>query len=267
LITRAALAAVFAALVAGCAFPGVLLPEGDLLRDVYLRGSPAVPTVALTFDDGPNGYCTAAVLDALAEMHAPAAFFVVGKNVRAGDNAALLARMVHEGHTIGIHSDRHRVRPAFLRGLTSEDLDAAVRTVDEALRGAGVADPPPVRFFRPPFGFVLGPLTRAVADAHLTIVEWTVSVRDWERGRTVDDVSTAILARVRAGDVIVLHDGDATNQRSTKRCVDRVIVADVVRRLVPELAHRGLRPAPLADVLGINPPLHGPELTGPVPAH
>ena len=41
----------------------MLLPEGDLLRDVYLRGSPAVATVALTFDDGPNGRCTEAVLD------------------------------------------------------------------------------------------------------------------------------------------------------------------------------------------------------------
>src|SRR5439155_6455112 len=43
-------------LVGGCG--GVLLPEGDLLRDVYLRGSPSTPTVALTFDDGPNGRCT-----------------------------------------------------------------------------------------------------------------------------------------------------------------------------------------------------------------
>ena len=222
------------------------------MRDVYLRGSPAVPTVALTFDDGPNGRCTAAVLDALAQTHTPGAFFVLGANVRAGDNAVLLGRMIREGHTIGVHSDRHRVRPAFLRSVTAEDLDVAVQTIDAALRAQGIADPPPVRFFRPPFGFVLEPLERATTAAHLVIVEWTVSVRDWERGRSVDDVSAAILARVRPGDVIVLHDGDATHQRSLARCTDRVIVADVVRRLVPALAARGLRPAPLAEVLGID---------------
>ena len=254
-------------MLVGCAVPGVMLPEGDLLRDVYLRGSPAVPTVALTFDDGPNGRCTAAVLDALAELHAPATFFVLGKNVRAGDNAALLVRMVREGHTIGIHSDRHRVRPAFLRGLTAEDLDLAVHTVDGALRDAGIADPPPVRFFRPPFGFVLQPLTRAAAAAHLDIIEWTVSVRDWERDRTVGDVSAAILDRARAGDIIVLHDGDATNQRSRERCTDRAIVAGVIRRIVPELAARGLHPAPLAEVLGIDVARSGGDLTAPGPAH
>ena len=243
------------------------MPEGDLLRDVYLRGSAAVPTVALTFDDGPNGQCTAAVLDALAETHTPATFFVLGANVRAGDNATLLGRMVREGHTIGLHGDRHRVRPAFLRGLTAEDLAIALTTIDGALRAAGVADPPHVRFFRPPFGFVLEPLVRATTAADLAIVEWTVSVRDWEHGRTADDVTDAILARVRPGDIVVLHDGDATHQRSLVRCADRGIVADVVRRVVPALAARGLRPAPLGEVLGLDATARRPELTGPVPPH
>jgi chitooligosaccharide deacetylase len=233
--------------------PGILVPENDLLRDVYLRGSPRTPVVALTFDDGPNGRCTEAVLDALRDTGAPAAFFVLGANVATGANDALLARMVREGHTIGIHSQTHRVRPLFRRALADAELRDASAAVEAALRRTGIADPPPVTLYRPPFGVLAGPAVRAAAAARLGIVEWTVSVGDWRRGRTAAEVTDAILARVRPGDVVVLHDGDGRHQRSRERCVDRPLAADVVRRLVPALAARGLRPAPLADVLQLAP--------------
>jgi chitooligosaccharide deacetylase len=245
------IAGVLVALFAGgCS--GVLSPQGELLRDVYVRGCPAVPTVALTFDDGPNGRCTEAVLDALREVEAPATFFVLGRNVVAARSDALLARMVREGHTIGVHSETHRVRPLFWRDLTTNELRATRRAVEEALARAGVPDPPPVTLFRPPFGFLTEMAAHAAADAGFSIVEWTVSVGDWKRGRGADDVVAAVMQRVRPGDVIVLHDGDGTNQRSLERCRDRTNAADAVRLLVPALAERGLRPAPLAEVLGLT---------------
>ena len=229
----------------------MLLPEGDLLRDVYLRGSPATPTVALTFDDGPNGRCTEAVLDALRDAGAPGTFFVLGENVARGQDDALLARMVREGHTIGVHSETHGVRPLFLRGATAEELRAARAAVDAALARAGIAERPAVALFRPPFGLLTEAAARAAAQAGFLIVEWTVSVADWERGRRPEEITDAILARVRPGDVIVLHDGDRTHHRSLARCRDRPNAAATVRLLVPALGSRGLRPAPLAEVLGL----------------
>jgi len=230
----------------------VLSPQGELLRDVYVRGLPAVRTVALTFDDGPNGKCTEAVLDALREVGAPGAFFVLGRNVAPGRNDHLLARMVREGHTIGVHSETHRVRPLFWRDLTGDELRATRRAVEEALARAGVPDPPPLTLFRPPFGFLTEAAAHGAADAGFSVVEWTISVRDWKRGRRAADVADAIMTRVRPGDVIVLHDGDGTSQRSLEQCRDRAIVADAVRILVPALAARGLRPAPLGEVLGFG---------------
>jgi peptidoglycan/xylan/chitin deacetylase (PgdA/CDA1 family) len=227
-----------------------MLPEGDLLRDVYLRGSPAVPTVALTFDDGPNGRCTEAVLDVLRELGAPATFFVLGENVALGKDDGLLARMVREGHTIGVHSTTHGVRPLFLHGLTAEELAGARAAVEASLARAGVVAAPPLRFYRPPFGFLTEAEAAAAAEAGFDIVEWTISVRDWEAGRRPEDVADAILARVRPGDVIVLHDGDRTYHRSLERCTDRGNVVPALRLLLPALAARGLRPAPLEDVLG-----------------
>ncbi len=252
---RASARLLFAAIAAGalgCSEPGILLPGNGLLRDVYLRGSPSVPAVALTFDDGPNGRCTEAVLDALRDVGAPAAFFVLGANVAGAHNDALLARMVREGHTIGVHSTTHGVRPLFLTRNTTDELRQARASVDLALRRAGIADPPPVTLFRPPFGFLTGTSAHAAAATGFAIVEWTVSVGDWRRGRRAEEIVEAILARVRAGDVIVLHDGDGTHQRSLARCTDRTNAADTVRLLVPALAGRGLRPAPLPVLLGLT---------------
>ena len=186
----------------------------------------------------------------LREAGAPATFFVLGRNVATARNDALLARMAREGHTIGVHSERHSIRRLFWRDLTTEDLRATRRAVDEALARAGVRDRPSVTLFRPPFGFLTVAAARAAADAGFSIVEWTVSVGDWEPGRRADDVAAAVMARVRPGDVVLLHDGNGTHQRSLERCRDRQNVAEAVRILIPALAARGLRPASLAEILG-----------------
>jgi peptidoglycan/xylan/chitin deacetylase (PgdA/CDA1 family) len=235
---------------AGCAVPGLLIPEGNLLQSLYLRGAPDVPVVALTFDDGPNGKCTAEVLDALAEVGAPATFFVLGTNVDAGGNDELLARMLREGHTIGLHGYNHEGRMMVLPRALRSELRDATRAVEAALDRAGVRDPrPPLRFFRPPFGFLTDGTADAAVHGGFAIVLWTISVGDWRHGVTAEDIVERILDRVGPGDVIVLHDGFRTQQRSCVTCTDRRVVADAVRLLVPRLVDRGLRPAPLAEVL------------------
>jgi len=260
-VTRAPgrLAATLLALSTGCAVPGFLVPTDELLRDVYVRGSASSPSVALTFDDGPNGRCTEAVLDALAESGTPATFFVLGANVAGGRNDALLARMVREGHLIGLHSYGHGVRPLFWQDLTARELRTSAAEVEAALRRAGI-DPVPITLFRPPFGFLTDASARAAAAAGMHIVEWTISVGDWRRTQHAEDVSTAILARVRPGDVIVLHDGSATHQRSLERCVDRAETGDTVRLLVSGLAARGLRVVPLMTLLGLPPSFPPPDV-------
>lgn len=62
-------------------------------------------TMYLTFDDGPSQDNTTAVLDILKAHNIKATFFVVGENVRKHPEVA--RRIVEEGHTIGIHCNRH----------------------------------------------------------------------------------------------------------------------------------------------------------------
>lgn len=62
-------------------------------------------TMYLTFDDGPSEENTTKVLDILKKHNIKATFFVVGENVRRHPEVA--RRIVEEGHTIGIHCNRH----------------------------------------------------------------------------------------------------------------------------------------------------------------
>jgi len=260
-VVRSLLAAGLAGLVAigvpGCTFPGVLIPEGGLLQALYLRGAPDIPVVALTFDDGPNGRCTAEVLDALAAVGAPATFFVLGENVDSGGNDDLLARMLREGHTIGLHGYHHEGRMMVVPGVLRDELRDTSEAIQAALGRAGVRKPlPRLRFFRPPFGFLTSGTANAAAGEGFAVVLWTISVGDWRRGMTPPEIVERILDRVGPGDIIVLHDGFRTHQRSRVACTDRHGIGDIVRLLVPALAQRGLRLAPLREVLRL------PEETG-----
>jgi peptidoglycan/xylan/chitin deacetylase (PgdA/CDA1 family) len=209
--------------------------------------------VALTFDDGPNGRCTADVLDALADVGAPATFFVLGENVDAGANDEVLARMVREGHTIGLHGYHHEGKMLVAADTLRAELHDASQAVARALQRAGAAGPPsPPRFFRPPFGFLTSATATAANGAGFEVVLWTISVGDWRTEMTAGAVTDRILAEVGPGDVIVLHDGDRTHQRSATACTDRRAAADAVRLLVPRLRERGLTPAPLGKVLGLT---------------
>ena len=62
-------------------------------------------TVALSFDDGPDPRWTPKVLDILKAKHAPATFFVIGKNMQA--HPGLVRREVAEGHAVGSHTFTH----------------------------------------------------------------------------------------------------------------------------------------------------------------
>ena len=87
---------------------GIFHPRSAMMGPVLFRADSAhegSPRVALTFDDGPTPDATVAVLDALRDLDAPAAFFVVGVN--ADRHPDLLRRIDAEGHLIGNHTLDH----------------------------------------------------------------------------------------------------------------------------------------------------------------
>ncbi len=159
--------------------------------------------LALTFDDGPNPAWTPKLLDALAEHKVHATFFMLG--CRAEAEAALVRRLIAEGHAVGNHSWSHP--------NLAYSGDAKVR--EELKRSKGVLEQitgAPVRHFRPPFGGRRPGVFRIGRELGMTPVLWNAMTNDWEE-RSVDKIVGALSAKIDRferrgrGTILVLHDG------------------------------------------------------------
>jgi peptidoglycan/xylan/chitin deacetylase (PgdA/CDA1 family) len=196
------------------------------------------PRVALTFDDGPWPGATDRVLDILGEFEVKAAFFVIGRYVEK--HSELVARIHREGHLLGNHTFDHRGN-AFLRGprFWQEQLD---RTDDAIERVIGVRP----RLYRPPLGMKTPISARATARHHL-VVTWTRSARDGLT-TTPDRVLRRLLPRCQAGDILLLHDG--VSPQSDR---DPSVTSRALRPLILGLRARGIEPARVDEITGLNP--------------
>ncbi len=192
--------------------------------------------VALTFDDGPDPVVTPRVLDLLDAAGARASFFCIGQC--AARFPDLVREIVRRGHTVENHSHRHATLfAAWSPAAARRDLARAQAVLTEA---AGI----PPRFVRAPFG-IRGPFfDAAVAGTGLRPVAWTARGRDTVCGdpRLVLDRLTRRLA---AGDVLLLHDGEAATAPDGEKVVLAVLPA-----LLAALASRGLRPVTLPAAFG-----------------
>jgi endo-1,4-beta-xylanase len=156
---------------------------------------------ALTFDDGPNGADTAALLDLLGEHGIRAVFAVIGSQLATPDGVALLRRMVRDGHVLCNHStsfdDMGELSVADARVRIAENS----RLIREALGDPGA----PIPYFRAPNGS-WGLTAQAAVAEGLQPLAVVNTIGDW---MTQDEAVLA--ARLRAamvpGEVVLVHDG------------------------------------------------------------
>jgi peptidoglycan/xylan/chitin deacetylase (PgdA/CDA1 family) len=174
--------------------------------------------IALTFDDGPDPQRTPALLDALAELAVPATFFLLGSRVDA--NPALAARIARDGHEIGNHTYSHRYLPL----ARSRTLAEEVAATDVAIARATGQVP---TLMRPPYGGRSPRNVRTVQRAGKRVVLWDVNSFDW-KGKPATEVAQRVLARVRPGSIVLMHDARDGGE----------VTVDAVRMLVPELRAR-----------------------------
>ena len=200
--------------------------------------------IVLTFDDGPDPVGTPAVLEALAAHGATATFFVLMTRVRAHPD--LVARVLAEGHEVGLHGVDHRPLPHFAYAEARARTAAAARELETA---TGT----PVRWFRPPYG-AQTPLTwLAVRRAGLVPVMWGPTTWDW-RDLPQDERVRKAQEGARPGAVVLAHDAfagaadgavdDGSGLRAPE--VDR---ADLVSRVLEAYARAGWRGRSLGAAL------------------
>lgn len=161
-------------------------------------------SIALTYDDGPDPEWTPRLLDALDGAGARATFFPIAP--RAASHPELIALILDAGHTIGLHCHEH---------LRHSERDGAWLRADTALALASLdALGVTPRLWRTPWG-VTTPVTEEVAGEHeLRIVGWTVDTHDW-RGDSSERMLSATRSQLRAGAVVLAHDGVGPGARRT----------------------------------------------------
>jgi len=199
--------------------------------------------VALTFDDGPDGRWTPKILDVLKEKHAPATFFVIGKNMSR--EPGLVAREVREGHDVGGHTWTHPNIGETPIAQTVVELNATQRLF-ETITGRSQ------RLFRPPyFGDAepstpreVAPLLAAQQQGYLS-VGLRIDPDDWKKPDPENIVNTTIARlqdTVRPGQIVLLHDSGGDRSRTVA----------ALPRLIDEIRAHGYKLVTVAQLAGMT---------------
>lgn len=216
---------------------GALRPGSGWLMPVIRHGDRDNPSVALSFDDGPDATLTPLVLDALQRHRVRSTFFVIGQHAEA--HSGLIRRMVNEGHEIANHSYTHsRFLNMRFRTAMREDI---LRGVQALTRLCPKVSP---TLYRPPMGLKNPTLARLQQQMGLRVVAWSLHARD-TRGRNAERIAGRILRRIRAGDIVVFHDGhDLEGKRRDTALVQ------ALELILPVLSRRGLQPVTVSEIIG-----------------
>jgi peptidoglycan/xylan/chitin deacetylase (PgdA/CDA1 family) len=163
--------------------------------------------VALTFDTEHPGRparpgAEDRILETLADAGVRGTYFLQGRWVRSNPEQA--RRIADAGHVVGNHSNYH----APMDALSDEWLRTDVQKAEQTIRAATGVDPRP--WFRCPFGSGADDarVLEALGELGYRNVGWDVDPRDWEEGRTVEELVERVVDGVAAMDmdaVVLLH--------------------------------------------------------------
>ncbi|WP_243884626.1 endo-1,4-beta-xylanase [Cellulomonas fengjieae] len=163
---------------------------------------------ALTFDDGPNGADTTALLDFLAERELQATFCVIGQNIQAPGGADILKRIVADGHTLCNHGTSYEP----LDGTQAEvaaDLADNLTIIRTALGDPSAQVP----FFRAANGVWTTANQNAAVALGMQPLAVINTISDWE---TQDEATLTANLRsaMVSGQLVLVHDGGGNRAAS-----------------------------------------------------
>nr|WP_236589220.1 polysaccharide deacetylase family protein [Ramlibacter aurantiacus] len=219
-----------------------LWPRSTALGENLVRLPPAAAArgeIGLTIDDGPDPAVTPVVLDLLDRLDVRATFFCIAGRARA--HPQLVREIVRRGHSVQNHSRIHRHDFSLLgpRGFARE-IEGA-----QAILGDITGQPPTL--FRAPAGLRNPFLAPVLHRLGLTLVSWTRRGYD-TRETDPRKVQARLLRGLAAGDILLLHDGNAARTPG-----GRPVLLDVLPALAARAHDRGLRLVTLPAALDPEP--------------
>jgi peptidoglycan/xylan/chitin deacetylase (PgdA/CDA1 family) len=209
------------------------IPSSSFFLPVISRGTSSRRAVALTFDDGPDPLTTPELLRLLKRHRVRGTFFVTGSRVLRYPEIA--RDIVAQGHSLGNHSFNHDMWGAF---RSTKTMTQEIQATQQALKGLGIV----ALAYRPPMGITSPRLRGVMPKEGMFVVNF--SCRAWDGGnRRIRNLSQRILQRVRANDILLLHE-------NLTRPSLLPSWAKEVDRILGGIREKGLEVLPLAELIG-----------------
>ena len=174
---------------------------------------------ALTFDDGPNGSDTVALLDLLEDRGIRAVFAVIGSCIQAAgpegrSGADILKRIVADGHVLCNHSTSFADMGEWTREQVRADMQANLAIIDAVVPGAKVP------FWRAPNGS-WGVTCDVAVELGMQPLDVVNHIGDWAE-QDADVLEARLWEALTRGQLLLCHDGGG-DRAGTVEAVQRVI--------------------------------------------
>lgn len=171
---------------------------------------PDKPMVALTFDDGPANGITNRIIEALVNNDSAATFFVVGS--RVSNNSSLIEQIITTGNEIGNHTYSHT-------SLTKMSDDEFFNEINGVINDVNAIITTDVNIIRPTYGNY----NQHVKDlSPYPLILWSIDTEDWKY-RDADRIYEHVMANVKDGDIILLHDLYESSAAAAERLIPALI--------------------------------------------
>lgn len=209
--------------------------ESSDVKRIDYELDPSKPTIAITFDDGPNATTTMEVLDILEKYQVRASFFLIGTNIN-DESAKSVKRAFDLGCDIENHSKTH----SYMDKMTADEIKDEVAYVNDKVKEITGTTP---NFFRPPY--------IAVNDTMYENIDMTFisgnGCNDWDDKVTAEYRAKYLEKKAADGVIFLLHDAEGNSK--TVEALDKAI---------PILLEKGFQFATISELFELK----GIEISG-----
>lgn len=209
--------------------------KSDTVKRIDYELDPSKPTIAITFDDGPNATTTMEVLDILEKYQVRASFFLIGTNIN-DESAKSVKRAFDLGCDIENHSKTH----SYMDKMTADEIKDEIAYVNDKVKEITGTTP---KFFRPPYIAVNSTM---YDNIDMTFISG-LGCNDWDDKVTAEYRAKYLEKKAADGVIFLLHDAEGNSK--TVEALDKAI---------PILLEKGFQFATISELFELK----GVEISG-----
>lgn len=209
--------------------------ESSDVKRIDYELDPSKPTIAITFDDGPNATTTMEVLDILEKYQVRASFFLIGTNIN-DESAKSVKRAFDLGCDIENHSKTH----SYMDKMTADEIKDEIAYVNDKVKEITGTTP---KFFRPPYIAVNSTM---YDNIDMTFISG-LGCNDWDDKVTAEYRAKYLEKKAADGVIFLLHDAEGNSK--TVEALDKAI---------PILLEKGFQFATISELFELK----GVEISG-----